>query len=126
MCGKKELFSALDELVRGEVNFGDRIKISIIGKGKILIWLTDGSHEHVLDVYYVPSLHWNLLSLGQLSKKGHKIFIENGVCIIQNRRNELIPKVNMTRNRMFPLSLYTKMMCAFSSLVKDTNWLWHF
>ena len=64
MCGKRELFSHLDESVRGEVNFGNKAKVSIMGKGKVLIRLKNGSHEHISDVFFVPSLHWNLLSLG--------------------------------------------------------------
>ncbi|TXG73664.1 hypothetical protein EZV62_002243 [Acer yangbiense] len=90
MCGKKEFFSYLDESVRGEVNFGNKAKVSIMGKGNVLIRLKDGSHEHISDVFYVPSLHWNLLSMGQLSEKGLKIIIDKGVCIIENIKKELV------------------------------------
>lgn len=37
MCGKKQLFTHLDESVHGDVNFGNKDKVSIMGKGNILI-----------------------------------------------------------------------------------------
>ena len=126
MCGKKELFSCLDESARGEVNFGNKAKVSIMGKGNILIRLKDGSRATISDVFFVPSLHWNLLSIGQLSEKGLKIIIDNGICTIVNQKNELVAKVKMTKNRMFPLPLQTDLIMSFSAVVMDTNWLWHF
>lgn len=70
MCGKSELFSHLDETVRGDVNFGNKTKVPIMEKCNVLIRLMNGSLKHISDVYYVPSLHWNLLSMDQLSEKG--------------------------------------------------------
>ncbi|KAL5806123.1 hypothetical protein ACOSQ4_028856 [Xanthoceras sorbifolium] len=125
MCGKKEFFSYLNESVRGEVNFGNKAKVSIMGKGNVLIRLKDGSHEHISDVFYVPSLHWNLLSMGQLSEKGLKIIIDKGVCTIENMKNELVAEVKMTKNRMFPLPLQSEIIHSFSAIAMDTNWLWH-
>lgn len=39
MCGRKELFTDLDETIQGELTFGDSSKISIKGKGKLKITL---------------------------------------------------------------------------------------
>jgi len=70
MCGKKELFSSLDETVKSNVKFGNNSNIPIVGKGQIAIRLKDGSHNFIGDVFYAPGLHHNLLSMRQLSKKG--------------------------------------------------------
>ncbi|BAU00899.1 hypothetical protein VIGAN_11003500, partial [Vigna angularis var. angularis] len=43
MCGKKELFSLLDETVTSTVKFGNNSDIPILGKGQIMIRLKDGS-----------------------------------------------------------------------------------
>jgi len=88
--------------------------------------MKDGSREHISDVFFVPSLHWNLSSMGQLSKNGLKIIIDDGVCTIENKKNELVAKIKMTKNRMFPSPLQTDLIWAFSAIVTDTNWLWHF
>ncbi|KHN05994.1 Retrovirus-related Pol polyprotein from transposon TNT 1-94, partial [Glycine soja] len=73
MCGCKEKFVELDEKVKGNVSFGDSSKVQIQGKCTILISLKDGAHKLITDVYYVPKLKINILSLGQLVEKGYEI-----------------------------------------------------
>ncbi|KAG6513031.1 hypothetical protein ZIOFF_031177 [Zingiber officinale] len=101
MCGRRELFSELDESIQSEVTFGNKTKVPILGKGKIYIQLKDGSQNFIFDVFYVPELHQNLLSMGQLSEKGYKICIIQGYCIITDGNGKLIAKI------------------------LDDNWLWH-
>ena len=71
MCGKRSMFVDLDESVSGNVSFGDESKIPVKGKGKILIRMKDGKHEFISNVYYVPNMKNNILSLGQLLEKGY-------------------------------------------------------
>lgn len=59
----------LTENVKGTVSFGDTSKVQIHGKGTILISLKDGTHKWITDVYYVPRLESNILSLGKLVEK---------------------------------------------------------
>ena len=73
MCGKKELFSSLDESVKSLVKFGNNTDIPILGKGQISIRLKDDSHNFILDVFYAFGFHHNLLSIGQLSDKGYNM-----------------------------------------------------
>ena len=69
MCSKKELFTQLDESVWGEVNFGNKSKVSIIGKGNIKIHSKDGTDVTITDVTFVLDIFRNLLSMWQLTKK---------------------------------------------------------
>ena len=64
MCGRKNMFVELNESVSENVSFGDDSKIPVKGKGNILIRLRDGRHQFISNVYYVPNMKNNILSLG--------------------------------------------------------------
>ncbi|XP_026378735.1 uncharacterized protein LOC113273192 [Papaver somniferum] len=124
MCGRKELFNSLDESVRSIVKFGNNSTIPVMEKGRIGIVLNNGAKTYIMDVFYVPGLHQNLLSMGQLLEKGYSTNIFNDVCSIHDRFRRLITRVQMTKNRLFPLNIrYQKERC-YSSCVHNDSWLW--
>ena len=108
-----------------------------MGKGEIKIFTKKGEKKTIANVYYVPGMKCNLLSIGQLVQKGYNIFFVNDVCTIIDRapNKGYIVEVKMTRNRMFPLRIKTDLKNkevtaavtqeAFQSVPKDENWLWH-
>ncbi|XP_061365273.1 uncharacterized protein LOC133308644 [Gastrolobium bilobum] len=126
MCGDKKAFSELDESFRNTVKFGDNSTISAMGKGKVTLHTIENSTHTISNVLFVPDLKTNLLSVGQLQEKGYEISIKGGVCRIQDANLGLIAKVNMTRNRMFPLILRNIGHSCFPARLKDIAWLWHF
>ena len=58
-----EIFSNIDESVKSEVTTGTDSKVSVMGKGRVNILKKKGEKKFVPDVYYVPSLKCNLLSI---------------------------------------------------------------
>lgn len=66
ICGSKDLLMELDESITGKVNFGDYSQIPLKWRGNILIRLKDGKHQMISNVFYVPNMKSNSLSLGQL------------------------------------------------------------
>ena len=64
MCGRKDMFVELNESISRNVSFGDDSIIAVKGKGNILIRLKDGRHQFISNVYYVPNMKSNILSLG--------------------------------------------------------------
>ena len=64
--------------------------------------------RYIPDVYFVPGLKQNLMSVGQLVQKGYKVSFDNDVCTILDRNlgGKLIARVNMTQNWMFLLQIH--------------------
>ena len=69
MCDKKTLFSQLYELVYDEVNFGNKSKVLIMDKSNVKIYSKDSIDVTIVDIFFVPNLFWNLLSIKQLTEK---------------------------------------------------------
>ncbi|KAF2298936.1 hypothetical protein GH714_029230 [Hevea brasiliensis] len=77
MSGNKSVFSFLDESYQDSVKFGNNSRVSIMGKGQVTIQTTRNVTHKISDVFYVPDLKTNLLSVGQLQEKGDVVFEKN-------------------------------------------------
>ncbi|GMP88730.1 hypothetical protein CsSME_00040608 [Camellia sinensis var. sinensis] len=106
MCGKRELFVELDETVQAQVSFGDSLKTPMKGRGSILIKLKNGDHDYISNVYYVPAMKNNILSMGQLLEKGYDINMKDCHLTIKDNHGNLITQ-------------------CLSAIIKDKDWLWH-
>ena len=84
MTGNIALFSALNQNLKSEVTLGTDSKVSVMGKGEVKIFTKQGERKTIADVYYVPGMRCNLLSVGQLVQKGYNVFFENDVCTIMD------------------------------------------
>lgn len=124
MTGEEDLFVEMEES-KGNVTFGDESKAPVKGKGKILIRAKDGSHQYISDVYNVPNLKSNILSVGQLLEKNYDIHFKDRSATIRNPEGKLIAKVPMTKNRMFLLNIQHDEAKCLKSCLKDHSWLWH-
>ncbi|XP_062170988.1 uncharacterized protein LOC133876757 [Alnus glutinosa] len=125
MCGKKDLFVELTERVHENVNLGDSSKLSVESKGKIKICQNDGKKGYISNVYYVPNMKSNILSIGQLLEKGYTIHMENYSLILRDTRGGIVAHVPMANNRMFPLHLNIKSEKCFYGLKESELWKWH-
>jgi hypothetical protein len=65
MSGHKNLFVEMEEIV-GKVSFGDASKVEVKGKGKVKFIQKNESTGIIEDVYFIPEMKSNILSIGQL------------------------------------------------------------
>ena len=122
MCGYRDIFKELNETVNGQVSFGDASKVQVKGIGKILIQLKDGSQKYISNVYYVPNLKANILSLGQLLERGYEVQMKDDTLFLR-LQNKLIARVLMSKNRMFTLNINHVVEKCLSVCMRDNNWL---
>jgi hypothetical protein len=78
MTGARSTFSELDKEIRGTVRFGDGSMVGIEGRGTVLFTYRSGEHQELREVYHIPKLKANIISLGQLEEDGFKILMEDG------------------------------------------------
>ena len=73
MCSNKELFSELCPVAKKtDVTLGDGRQLEATGRGNVSLTmnLPNGAHKcRLLDVLYVPSLAYNLLSVSKAAEK---------------------------------------------------------
>ena len=67
----------------------------------MLIHIKDGKRFSISEVFYVPTMHNNLLSLGQLLEKGYKTMLEDHHMKIFHQKGRMIIKALMSSNRTF-------------------------
>ncbi|CAL5326432.1 unnamed protein product [Camellia sinensis] len=126
MCGDKSLFCDLNEDFRQRVKLGNNTRMAVLGKGTVRLTVSGFTHV-VSEVFFVPELKNNLLSIGQLQERGLTILIQHGKLKIYHPEKGLIIQSEMTTNRMFVLlanSLSPKPACLYTS-TQDLAHLWH-
>lgn len=107
MSGTKEWFVTLDEKFRRSVKLGNGDKLELVGKGSARL-VTEQKVLVVQDVFYVPGLTTNLLSVGQMQEKGLTFLIKNNVCKVFHEEKGLLLQIKMKTNRMFVLHTMPK------------------
>lgn len=70
MTGDERYFSEINRAITGKVRFGDDSRIDIKGKGSISFVDMNGESRRMTDVYYIPDLTSNIISLRQATEAG--------------------------------------------------------
>ncbi|KAD5803068.1 hypothetical protein E3N88_14428 [Mikania micrantha] len=128
MTGSRASFDDLDESFTLEVRLGNRKKLKVQGKGTVRIPTGTTSSKTLDDVYYAPDLEYNLLSVGQLMKKGYSVIFDDDICTIKNKETgKILIRIAVANNNMFVLDTNCLMTSASPPLNKqDADTLrWH-
>ncbi|GJS60269.1 hypothetical protein Tco_0655053 [Tanacetum coccineum] len=105
MTGNYSYFSELNENITRRVRFGDGSCVSIKGKGSILFQGKNGEQKLLKDVYYIPALRSNAISLGQATISGYDISIRGDFLTMRDSWGSLLIKVPRSANRLYKAQL---------------------
>lgn len=125
MTGKKSKFRELDESVTGRVKFGDGSMVKIEGKGTVAFRCKNGEERLLSEVYYIPSLHNNIISLGQMSECGNRVVLLGDYLWIYDKCDKLLMKVKRSSNRLYRIVIEEGTTTCLLSKVEEESWLWH-
>jgi hypothetical protein len=98
MSGDAEKFCEVNRGFKQQVKLGNNTRISVEGKGKIKLKL-NGMNHIITDVFYMPELHNNLLSVGQMQEKGLAFLFHAGMCKIYHPKRGMIIQTSMSANK---------------------------
>ncbi|GJV97012.1 retrovirus-related pol polyprotein from transposon TNT 1-94 [Tanacetum coccineum] len=88
-------------------------------------WDQKGKESTIEDVYYVPAMKSNILSLGQLMEKGYWVLMKNGKMLLKNKEGVIIALVKMCKNRTFKLNLNSVAQKCLKADLSDKESVWH-
>jgi hypothetical protein len=96
----------------------------VLGKGKLKLFV-GGITQVITDVYYLPGLKNNMLSIGQLQQKNLTIVFKNDICKVFHEERGLIMSRAMSSNRMYVITApVITPMCLKTTNESNTK-LWH-
>ncbi|KAH7845363.1 hypothetical protein Vadar_001167 [Vaccinium darrowii] len=125
MTGDSTVFSNLDRDITGTVKFGDGSLVDILGRGTIIFSAQRGGHRMLTEVYYIPSLRSNIISLGQLDEFGCQVLIDQGVLRVRDPQKELLVKVKRSQNRLYKITLTVAQPISLLARTDEDAWRWH-
>ncbi|CAI8615090.1 unnamed protein product [Vicia faba] len=98
----------------------------VVGKGNIRLH-ANGITQVITNVYYVPELKNNLISIGQLIEMGVSVLIQNGECRYYHSKEGLFLQTKMSTNRMFLFHATptSQVSTCFKTVSEDETHLWH-
>jgi transposase InsO family protein len=125
MTGQRAALVHLDDTVHGSVRFGDGSTVDICGLGSVVIEGRRQEHKVLTDVYYIPKLKSNIISLGQLEERGCRVVMDEGVLSVQDREGTMLLRAPRTANRTYVIRLNVGAPICLLSKSNDPAWLWH-
>jgi hypothetical protein len=103
----------------------DQTVTNIEGRGTILIKCKTGGHKALTEVYYIPRLKANIVSLGQMEEAGYKIVLESGFLKLWNRAGTLAAKVKRGASRLYMHHLDVDQPMCLVAQGTSPAWRWH-
>jgi hypothetical protein len=85
----------------------------------------DHQHKVLTNVYYIPKLKSNIISLGQLEETGCDVRLNNDKLTVVDSEGNLLISAPRTSNRLYTLkNAVVSPICLHMNL-EDQAWVWH-
>ena len=125
MTGDRRYFKRINESITGKVKFGDDSRIDIRGKGSIEFIDRNGETRVMCDVYYIPELRSNIISLGQATEAGCDIRLRGETLTMHDQDGKLLVSATRQRNRLYKVRMGVKdNICLLSTTTSESS-RWH-
>ena len=125
MTGNRSYFRSIDETITGKVRFGDDSRIDIKGKGSVLFVSQDGRRKILADVYFIPELKSNIISLGQATESGCDVRMRKDYLTLHDKDGNLIVKAPRSKNRLYKVIMEVEEHKCLQLEIKDDYSRWH-
>ena len=125
MSGSHAAFADLDTGVTGAVRFGDGSVARIEGTGTVLFHCKNGEHRALGNVYFLPRLTANIISVGQLDEGGYQVLVEDGVMRVRDEDRRLLAKIPRSPGRLYNLDVTIARPVCLTARTDDDAWRWH-
>lgn len=114
MTGDRRYFSKLDSTITGKVRFGDDSRIDIKGKGTIAFTDMKVNSRKMTDVYFIPDLKSNIISLGQATEAGCDIRLRGEQLTMHDQQGKLLVTAKRSRNRLYKVHMGIKTVHVYT------------
>lgn len=125
MTGDRSYFNQLDETITGKVKFGDDLRIDIKGKGSITFVFKGGVKKKMSNVYFIPALKSNIISLGQATEAGCEVRMKNDRLTVFDRVGRQLVETSRGRNRLYKVVLEAESASCLQVAAFSTSNQWH-
>jgi hypothetical protein len=98
MTAHREWLTSFDSSRTSSIKLANNSKLAAEGTGNIVIRGNSGVKVIIEDVLYVPAMDCNLLSIGQLAKKGFSVIIEGDSMKLFDSKKQLVLKSTLSKN----------------------------
>ncbi|KAK2372692.1 putative mitochondrial protein [Trifolium repens] len=126
LTGNKKWLVDFDSGKSTKIRCADDKYLNAEGMGNVRVTLNNGKSALIQNVWYVPGMKSNLMSVGQLIEKGFSVTMKDNLLKLYDRNQKLIMESEQGRNRTFKVNVRTAdSECLSATSVEKDSELWH-
>jgi len=91
----------------------------------VLFHCKNGEHRSLANVYFLPRLTANIISVGQLDEGGYQVLVEDGMMRVRDEDRRLLAKIPRSPGRLYTLDINIARPVCLAARTDDDAWRWH-